>query len=214
LSRFRFVAVEGPIGVGKTSVAQLLAQRLDARATLEEWSQNPFLKDFYDARPGAAFQVEMFYLLSRYRQQQGLAQPDLFKEQVLVDYVFEKSKLFANLNLEDSELVIFDKLYTLLGESVPRPDLVVYLQASTEVLLKRIRSRGRKEEKGLSEEYLAEVNRAYNYYFFHYSATPLLVVNTSDVDFVKNPDDLEDLVKQITNMGRGTQYYVPLGTRT
>jgi deoxyadenosine/deoxycytidine kinase len=214
LSRFRFVAVEGPIGVGKTSVAQLLAQRLDARATLEEWSQNPFLKDFYDARPGAAFQVEMFYLLSRYRQQQGLAQPDLFKEQVLVDYVFEKSKLFANLNLEDSELVIFDKLYALLGESVPRPDLVVYLQASTEVLLKRIRSRGRKEEKGLSEEYLAEVNRAYNYYFFHYSATPLLVVNTSDVDFVKNPDDLEDLVKQITNMGRGTQYYVPLGTRT
>lgn len=212
--RFRFIAVEGPIGVGKTSVAQLLAQRLDARATLEEWSQNPFLKDFYDARPGAAFQVEMFYLLSRYRQQQNLMQRDLFNEQVLVDYVFEKSKLFANLNLEDSELVIFDKLYTLLGESVPRPDLVVYLQASTEVLLKRIRSRGRKEEKGLSEEYLAEVNRAYNYYFFHYSTTPLLVVNTSDVDFVKHPEDLEDLVKQITNMPRGTQYYVPLGTRT
>jgi deoxyadenosine/deoxycytidine kinase len=212
--RFRFIAVEGPIGVGKTSVAQLLAQRLDARATLEEWSQNPFLKDFYDARPGAAFQVEMFYLLSRYRQQQNLMQRDLFSEQVLVDYVFEKSKLFANLNLEDSELVIFDKLYTLLGESVPRPDLVVYLQASTEVLLKRIRSRGRREEKGLSEEYLAEVNRAYNYYFFHYSATPLLVVNTSDVDFVKHPEDLEDLVKQISSMGRGTQYYVPLGTRT
>lgn len=212
--RFRFIAVEGPIGVGKTSVAQLLAQRLDARATLEEWSQNPFLKDFYDARPGAAFQVEMFYLLSRYRQQQNLMQRDLFSEQVLVDYVFEKSKLFANLNLEDSELVIFDKLYALLGESVPRPDLVVYLQASTEVLLKRIRSRGRREEKGLSEEYLAEVNRAYNYYFFHYSATPLLVVNTSDVDFVKHPEDLEDLVKQISSMGRGTQYYVPLGTRT
>jgi len=212
--RFRFIAVEGPIGVGKTSVAQLLAQRLDARATLEEWSQNPFLKDFYDARPGAAFQVEMFYLLSRYRQQQNLMQRDLFSEQVLVDYVFEKSKLFANLNLEDSELVIFDKLHALLGESVPRPDLVVYLQASTEVLLKRIRSRGRREEKGLSEEYLAEVNRAYNYYFFHYSATPLLVVNTSDVDFVKHPEDLEDLVKQISSMGRGTQYYVPLGTRT
>jgi len=214
MTRFRFVAVEGPIGVGKTSVAQLLAQRLDARATLEEWSQNPFLKDFYDAKPGAAFQVEMFYLLSRFRQQQNLMQRDLFNEQVLVDYVFEKSKLFANLNLEDSELVIFDKLYALLGESVPRPDLVVYLQASTEVLMKRIRSRGRKEEKGLSEEYLAEVNRAYNYYFFHYSATPLLVVNTSDVDFVKHPEDLEDLVKQISNMGRGTQYYVPLGTRT
>lgn len=209
--RFRFIAVEGPIGVGKTSVAQLLAQRLDARATLEEWSQNPFLKDFYDARPGAAFQVEMFYLLSRYRQQQNLVQRDLFSEQVLTDYVFEKSKLFANLNLEDSELVIFDKLYALLGESVPRPELVVYLQAPTEVLMKRIRSRGRKEEKGLSEEYLAEVNRAYNYYFFHYSATPLLVVNTSDVDFVKYPEDLEDLVKQITGMGRGTQYYVPLG---
>lgn len=209
--RFRFIAVEGPIGVGKTSVAQLLAQRLDARATLEEWSQNPFLKDFYDARPGAAFQVEMFYLLSRYRQQQDLVQRELFNEQVLTDYVFEKSKLFANLNLEDSELVIFDRLYTLLGESVPRPELVVYLQAPTEVLMKRIRSRGRKEEKGLSEEYLAEVNRAYNYYFFHYSATPLLVVNTSDVDFVKYPEDLEDLLKQIGGMGRGTQYYVPLG---
>lgn len=209
--RFRYIAVEGPIGVGKTSVAQLLAQRLDARAALEEWSQNPFLKDFYDARPGAAFQVEMFYLLSRYRQQQDLVQRELFSEQVLTDYVFEKSKLFANLNLEDSELVIFDKLYALLGESVPRPELVVYLQAPTEVLMKRIRSRGRKEEKGLSEEYLAEVNRAYNYYFFHYSATPLLVVNTSDVDFVKFPEDLEDLVKQISGMGRGTQYYVPLG---
>ena len=211
--RFRFIAVDGPIGVGKSSVAQLLAERFDARAVLEQWSQNPFLKDFYDGRPGAAFQVEMFYLLARYRQQQGLEQRDLFSDFVISDYVFEKSKLFANLNLEDGELIIFDKLWGLLSEAAPQPDLVLYLQAPTDVLMKRIRSRGRKEEKGLSEEYLGEVNRAYNYYFFHYSTTPLLVVNTSDVDFVGRSEDLDDLVKQIANMGRGTQYYVPLGSK-
>jgi deoxyadenosine/deoxycytidine kinase len=211
--RFRFIAVDGPIGVGKTSVAQLLAERFEAKTVLEEWGQNPFLQDFYDAKPGAAFQVEMFYVLSRYRQQQTLQQRDLFSDFVITDYVFEKSKLFANLNLEDSELVVFDKLWGLLAEGAPAPDLVLYLQAPTDVLLQRIRSRGRKEEKGLSEEYLAEVNRAYNYYFFHYSATPLLVVNTSDVDFVKSAADLDDLVRQIANMGRGTQYYVPLGSK-
>lgn len=213
MTRYRFIGVDGPIGVGKSSVVQLLAERFEAKAVLEEWSQNPFLKDFYDGKSGAAFQLEMFYVLSRYRQQQGLQQRDLFSDFVITDYVFEKCKLFANLNLEDSELVVFDKLWNLLSETTPRPDLAVYLQAPTDVLMKRIRSRGRKEEKGLSEEYLAEVNRAYNYYFFHYSATPLLVVNTSDVDFVDNPEDLDDLVKQISNMGRGTQYYVPMGSR-
>jgi deoxyguanosine kinase len=204
-----YIAVEGPIGVGKTTVVDRLAERLDANKVLEDWATNPFLRPFYDSQPGAAFQVELFFLLSRYRQQQELLQRQLFAQATLSDYVFEKSRLFAYLNLDDSELLIFDKLFSLLAEGMPKPDLVVYLQAPTEVLLRRVSTRGRPEEAGFSEEYMAEVNRAYNHYFFHYSATPLLVVNTADVDFVKNPDDLDDLLKLIRGMGKGTQYYVP-----
>ncbi len=207
---FHYIAIEGAIGVGKTSVVERLAERLDASTVMEEWGQNPFLKPFYDAVPGSAFQIELFFLLSRYRQQQELLQRRLFAPLTLSDYVFEKSRLFAYLNLEDSELLIFEKLYSLLAEAVPKPDLVVYLQAPTEVLMKRIRQRGRPEEARLSEEYLAEVNRAYNHYFFHYAATPLLVVNTAEVDFVKHGTELDDLIKQIRQMGKGTQYYVPL----
>jgi deoxyguanosine kinase len=208
---FQYIAVDGPTGVGKTAVAERLAQRLEASAVLEEWGQNPFLKPFYDGRPGAAFQAEVFFLLQRHRQQQELLQRNLFTHASIADYAFEKSRLFAYLNLEDSELNVYEKLYTLLAEGVPRPDLVVYLQAPTEVLNRRIRQRGRPDESHLSEEYLAEVNRAYNHYFFHYTHTPLLVVNTADVDFVKHEADLDDLVKQIRQMGKGTQYYVPLG---
>ncbi len=207
--RFQYIAVEGVIGVGKTAVVERLAERLDATTVLEEWSQNPFLKAFYEGTLGAAFQAELFFLLSRYRQQQELAQRNLFQAYTVSDYVFEKSRLYSYLNLEDSELLIYEKLYALLTGSVPRPDLVVYLQAPTEVLLKRIRTRGRPEESRIVEEYLAEVNRAYNHYFFHYTQTPLLVVNTSDLDFVKRSEDLEDLMKQIQGMGKGTQYYVP-----
>jgi deoxyadenosine/deoxycytidine kinase len=207
--RFQYIAVEGVIGVGKTAVVERLAERLDATTVLEEWSQNPFLKPFYEGIAGAAFQAELFFLLSRYRQQQELTQRNLFQQYTVGDYVFEKSRLYSYLNLEDSELLIYEKLYALLTESVPRPDLVVYLQAPTEVLLKRIRTRGRPEESRLSEEYLAEVNRAYNHYFFHYTQTPLLVVNTTDLDFVKRAEDVEDLMKQIQGMGKGTQYYVP-----
>jgi deoxyguanosine kinase len=211
---FHYIAIEGAIGVGKTSVVERLAQRLDATTVLEEWGQNPFLKAFYDAVPGSAFQTELVFLLSRYRQQQDLLQRRLFSPLTLSDYVFEKSRLFAYLNLEDSELLIFEKLYTLLTETLPKPDLVVYLQAPTEVLMKRIRQRGRPEEARLSAEYLAEVNRAYNHYFFHYSATPLLVVNTAEVDFVKHSAEMDDLIKQIRQMGRGTQYYVPLPSQS
>ncbi|HEY7516154.1 MAG TPA: deoxynucleoside kinase [Vicinamibacteria bacterium] len=210
---FHYIAVEGAIGVGKTSVVERLAERLDANTVLEEWGQNPFLKPFYDGQPGASFQVELFFLLSRYRQQQELTQRSLFTQATISDYVFDKSKVFAYLNLEDSELLIYERLYSLLAEGVPRPDLVVYLQAPTEVLMKRIRTRGRPEESRLSEEYLAEVNRAYNYFFFHYTQTPLLVVNTSDVDLVKSSEDLDDLIRQIRSMGKGTQYYVPRGSK-
>src|SRR5262245_62026615 len=211
--QFHYIAVEGPIGVGKTPVVQKLAETLDATTVLEEWSANPFLKAFYDGVGGAAFQAELFFLLSRYRQQQELLQRSLFQQFTLADYVFDRSKLYSYLNLEDSELLIYDKLYALLAEGVPRPDLVVYLQAPTEVLMRRIAQRGRPEESRLSEEYLSEVNRAYNYYFFHYNATPLLVVNTAEVDFVKRREDLDDLVKQIKGMGRGTQYYVPMTSK-
>lgn len=210
---FQYIALEGPIGVGKTAVVQRLAEQLDATKVLEEWGENPFLKPFYDGKSGAVFQVELFFLLSRYRQQQELLQRRLFQQLTISDYIFEKSKLFAYLNLDDSELLIYEKLYGLLTDGVPRPDLVVYLQAPTEILMQRIRARGRPEEAQLSEEYLAEVNRAYNYYFFHYTQTPLLVVNTTDVDFVKRSKDLDDLIKQIRNMGKGTQYYVPMASK-
>ena len=209
MSVFHHIAVEGPIGAGKTTVVDRLAERLEAKKVIEDWSTNPFLRPFYDSRPGAAFQAELFFLLSRYRQQQELLQRQLFTQATLVDYVFERSRLFAYLNLDDSELLIYDKLYSLLSESVPRPDLIVYLQAPTEVLMRRVQARGRPEESPLSEEYLAEVNRAYNHYFFHYSATPLLVVNTADVDLARNEEDIADLLKQIRAMGKGTQYYVP-----
>jgi deoxyadenosine/deoxycytidine kinase len=210
---FHYIAVEGVIGVGKTLVVQRLAERLDATTALEDWAGNPFLKPFYDGQAGAAFQTELFFLLSRYRQQQELLQRRLFSQATLCDYVFEKSKLFAYLNLDDSELLIYEKLYALLAETVPRPDLVLYLQAPTEMLLRRIRQRGRPEEARLSEEYLAEVNRAYNHYFFHYTQTPLLVVNTADVDFESVPEDLDDLMRQVRQMGKGTQYYVPRARR-
>lgn len=208
--KFHYIAIEGPIGVGKTSLVERLAERLDAATVLEEVGQNPFLQPFYDGKPGASFQVEVFYLLSRYRQQQDLLQRNLFVQHTISDYVFEKSKLFAFLNLEDAELAIYEKLYGLLSEGVPKPDLVIYLQAPMDVLLRRIRARKRPEEERLSEEYLAEVSRAYSHYFFHYSQTPLLVVNTTDLDFVKRPQDLDDLMRQVRNMGRGTQYYAPL----
>jgi deoxyadenosine/deoxycytidine kinase len=211
--KFHYIAVDGPIGVGKTAVVERLAERLDATTLLEEWGQNPFLKGFYDGAPGAAFQVELFFLLSRYRQQQELRQRSLFNQVTIADYVFEKSKLFAFLNLEDSELLIYQKLYGLLPEGTPNPALAVYLQAPTEILMKRIRARGRPEEAHLSEDYLAEVNRAYNHYFFHYTQTPLLVVNTADVNFAKSDQDVDDLLRQVRSMGKGTQYYVPLGSQ-
>jgi len=211
---FHYIAIEGPIGVGKTTVVERLGERLEANVVLEDWAKNPFLRSFYDGAAGAAFQLELFFLLLRYRQQQELVQRQLFAQATLCDYAFEKSRLFAYLNLDDSELLIYEKLYSLLADAIPRPDLVVYLQAPTEVLLRRIRARGRAEENGLSEEYLAEVNRAFNHYFFHYSATPLLVVNTSDVDFAQSPEDVDDLLRQIRTMGRGTQYYVPRSSRS
>jgi len=208
---FRFVAVEGPIGVGKSSLVDLLASRFNAVKVLER-IENPFLREFYKDKPGAAFQAQLFFLLNRCVQQQELSQTDLFHQVTICDYLFAKDKIFAYLNLDDSELMLYERLYGVLSEKVPQPDLVIYLQANTDVLLDRIRRRKRDYESEISERYVNELNQAYNYFFYHYTASPLLVINTSEIDFVHRDGDLDDLVHQIENMTRGVQYYTPLGT--
>jgi deoxyadenosine/deoxycytidine kinase len=206
-----YIAVEGPIGVGKTSLVQRLSRKMNARLIREE-VENPFLEDFYRDKPGAAFQAQLWFLLNRHRQIRALGQTDLFQSLVIADYIFAKDKIFAYLTLDDSELLIYDKLFALLDSELPKPDLVIYLQASTDLLLERIRKRGRQVEGEISEAYLAEVNKAFNYYFFHYDATPLLVIDTNGIDFVKEEADLDDLVEKIRGMERGgVQYYRPLG---
>ena len=208
---FQYIAIEGAIGVGKTPLAQRLATRLDAGTVLEE-TDNPFLADFYAGRPGAALQTQLFYLLNRHRQQLALRQGDLFAQSIVADYLFDRDKIFAYLNLDDNELFIYQRLYDLLSTDVPSPDLVVYLQAPTDVLVRRQKERSKEDERGLpdvSPVYLRELNEAYQHFFFHYSATPLLVVETSQVDLAGSDDALDDLVRQIRSMRRGTRYYVP-----
>ena len=209
--KFRSIAVEGPIGVGKTSFVELLTNKFDASVVLERLD-NPFLEDFYEDKPGAAFQVQLFFLLSRFRQLQELAQRDLFQQITICDYIFPKDKIFAYLNLDDSELLIYDKLYAMLEEKVPKPDLVIFLQAETRTLVERIARRDRPYEAQISETYVNEVNKAYNYFFFHYTQTPLLVIDTTSIDFVHHEEHLVELMEQIRKMDRGVQYYRPLGS--
>ncbi len=206
--KLRHVAIDGPIGVGKTSMVEMLARRFHGTKVLED-VDNPFLGEFYKKKQGSAFQTQLFFLLSRYQQQREIAQIDLFTNLVVADYHFPKDKIFACLNLDDSELMIYDRLYSLLAESVPKPDLVIYLQGSLETCLKRIKKRARSIEKGITPEYLAQLIEAYNYYFYHYEETPLLVVDTNEIDFVNRPSDFDDLVAQIQRARRGVQYYVP-----
>ena len=208
---FRYLAIEGPIGAGKTALAERLGTRLDATLVREE-TDNPFLADFYADRPGAALQAQLFFLLNRHRQQTTLHQADLFSQITISDYLFDKDKIFAYLNLDDNELFIYQRLYDLLARDVPPPDLVVYLQAPTDVLLRRVHSR-RMDAEAVAlqpdDDYLRELNEAYHHFFFHYSATPLLVVETSQFDSSASDEALDDLVKQIRAMGPGTRYYVP-----
>lgn len=208
---FRHVAVEGPIGVGKTSLVRLLAERFEGVMILEDIT-NPFLESFYQRRPGAEFQVQIYFLLSRFQQQREIAQMNLFQNIVLADYTFPKDRIFAYLNLNDDDLAVYEKLYPVLEQEVPKPDLVIYMQASIPVLMERIRRRGREYEKTIEEGYLKRLSEAYSYYFFHYTQTPLLVVNTDDIDFVNDPADLDALIEQIKRCRRGTQVYVPLGS--
>lgn len=208
---FHYLAIEGPTGVGKTRLAERLASRLEATTILED-TENPFLADFYADRPGAALQAQLFYLLNRHRQLTGKRQADLFLQTIVCDYVFDKDKIFAYLNLDDNELFIYQRLFDLLAKDVPPPDLVVYLQAPTELLMKRLREQpvdpDREELPMPDEDYLRELNDAYQHFFFHYSATPLLVVETSEFDPESDDAALDELVKQIKGMGKGTRYYV------
>jgi len=208
---FQYIAIEGPTGVGKTALAVRLAARLDATTVLEE-SENPFLADFYAGRPGAALQAQLFYLLNRHRQQVTLRQANLFAQTTISDYLFDRDKVFAYLNLDDNELFIYQRLYDLLAHDVPSPDLVIYLQAPTDVLLRRLQERATEtgEDTPRPEpSYLRELNEAYQHFFFHYSATPLLVVETSQLDLASSDAAVEDLMRQIRTMNRGTRYYVP-----
>ena len=209
--QFRHIAIEGPIGAGKTALAERLGTRLDATVVLEE-TENPFLADFYADKPGSALQAQLFYLLSRHRQQTALRQSDLFSQITIADFLFDKDKIFAYLNLDDNELFIYQRLYDLLAHDVPPPDLVVFLQAPTDVLLRRMHTRRRDPESVAlqpDDEYVREMNEAYHHFFFHYNATPLLVVETSQFDSDASDEALDDLIKQIRAMGPGTRYYVP-----
>jgi deoxyguanosine kinase len=209
--QFRYIAVEGAIGAGKTMLAERIGTRLDATVVLED-TENPFLADFYADRPGSALQAQLFYLLSRHRQQTMLRQADLFSQITVADYLFDRDKIFAYLNLDDNELFIYQRLYELLARDVPPPDLVVYLQTPTDVLLRRIKSRRADADASSLEpdaEYLRELNEAYHHFFFHYNATPLLVVETSELDTDASEEALDDLIRQIKTMGAGTRYYVP-----
>jgi deoxyadenosine/deoxycytidine kinase len=207
---FRYIAIEGPPGVGKSALADRLGARLDATMVLDE-TDNPFLADFHAGRAGAAFQAQLFFTLARHRQQTSLRQSDLFSQLTICDYLFERDKIHAYLNLDDNELFIYQRLYELLAQDVPAADLVIFLQTPTDVLRGRLRDRHRANPDTalLDDEYVRELNEAYNHFFFHYGATPLLVVETSQFDLTWGDEALDDLVKQVKGMGRGTRYYVP-----
>jgi deoxyguanosine kinase len=208
---FHYVAVDGPIGVGKTTLVELLARRYEGVKILED-VDNPFLPDFYQDRPGAAFQTELYFLLSRYKQQQEIAQRELFDKLLVADYTFQKNRIFAYLNLSDDELMLFDKLFALLEPQVPIPDLVIHLVADVGTCVERIRRRARSFEKAISEEYLSELIDAYNHYYHYYDRSPLLVVDTRHLNFPHRPEDFDELLHRLSKPIKGTEYFQPLGS--
>lgn len=213
-SHLNFLAVEGVIGVGKTALCELLAKAWNGRLILEEIDENPFLPKFYENRTLYAFQTQAWFLLSRYRQlSEAVAQQDLFHHVTISDYLFAKDRVFANINLDDDELTLYNHIAGFLEAQVPRPDIVVYLQASSEVLLRRIAKRGRTYEFNMDAGYIRLLNEAYNQFFFHYRHSPLLVINTNGIDFVNDRADLEELVGQIVKVRSGVTYYQPLRTK-
>ena len=209
MERARYIAVEGPIGAGKTTLANTLVERFGGRLITEPVEENPFLGSFYEDRRKHAFQTQLFFLLSRFQQQQQLFQQDLFNQITVADYLFAKDRIFATLNLDANELALYEQVYALIGGRTVRPDLVIYLQARHEVLLARIRRRGRVIERNLDSEYLETLSKAYNDFFFHYEEAPLLVVNTSDVDLVGSEREIDALLAVIRRHRKGTQHYNP-----
>ncbi|MBI5509804.1 MAG: deoxynucleoside kinase [Deltaproteobacteria bacterium] len=205
----RYIAVEGPIGVGKTTLALRLAERIQARTVLEEFTDNPFLREFYADRSRVAFQTQVYFLIARFKQQERLRQQDLFSRAIVSDYLFAKDRVFAYLNLNEPELQLYEKIYDLIRPALLKPDLVVYLQARPEVLMQRLRKRGRDFETPIEMAYLESLMRAYNNFFFHYDETPLLVIETSEVDLATGQEDFEEVVRVIFKSRRGTQHYVP-----
>jgi deoxyadenosine/deoxycytidine kinase len=213
LARKGYIVVEGPIGVGKTTLARILSDEFQARAVLEQAEENPFLRRFYEDPEKYAFPAQMFFLLSRYRQQRELAQQELFRQTVICDYLFAKDCLFARANLDADEYALYRQVFDLLNARLPKPDLVVYLQARLDVLLARLRKRGRDYERRVTPEYLERIAEVYKKFFFHYDETPLLVVNCSEIDFAVHADHTADLIREIREMGQGVQHYIPLGSR-
>ena len=209
----RYIVVEGPIGVGKSSLTNILAERIHARRVMEVVEENPFLSSFYGDRAKFAFQTQLFFLLSRFKQQQELFQQDLFSSVTVSDYLFAKDRIFAHLTLDPNELALYERVFEALSPRVAKPDLVIYLQARNDVLLSRIRKRGREFERKFDPKYLEDLCVRYNDFFFHYQDTPLLVVNTSDIDFVNNAEDLENLINVVRQTKKGTHHYLPLPTR-
>jgi len=209
LKNLYFIAVEGVIGVGKTSLAELLAERLSARLIIEKFDENPFLDDFYRDPERYAFQTQLFFLLSRYRQQQEIRQMDVFHKLVISDYMFVKDRLFASLNLDEKEMSLYDAVANLLERNVVNPDLVIYLQADTDRLIQRITSRSRDFERNISREYIDALNQVYNEFFFRYQNSPLFIINTNDIDFVNNEDDLDEVIRYIRQPVSGTKFFNP-----
>lgn len=208
----RFIAIEGAIGAGKTSLVKLLGEKFDAKMILEKDEENPFIEKFYQDRETYAFQTQIFFLLSRYKQYQSLAQRDLFSSVVVIDYLFQRDRIFAALNLKEQELALYDQIHNLVKIKIPKPDLVIFLQTSAEVLEERIKKRGRDYEKLMDLQYLVAVNTAFNNFFFYYTETPLLVINTNEIDFVEKKCDLEVLINKINSHKIGREYYNPLGS--
>ena len=205
-----YIAIEGPIGVGKTSLAQFLSKELGARLVLEDFEDNPFLPDFYNDPERFGFQTQLFFLLQRYRQQQDLRQVDMFQKLLITDYMFVKDRLFASLNLGDKEMQLYDTVASLLERNIIRPDIVIYLQADTDVLMKNIEKRGRNMEKNVTWEYIDALNQVYTEYFFRYQDTPLVIINTNNIDFVENENDLKEVIDYIRQPVSGTKFFNPV----
>jgi deoxyguanosine kinase len=213
LQKKGYIVVEGPLGVGKTSLALLLAERINGKTVLEDTEGNPFLANFYENSKRFAFQTQLFFILRRFQKQEEINQIDLFKRVVISDFLFDKDRIFARLNLDDREFSLYEQVFNLLKVRTLKPDLVIFLQARTEILKKRIRKRDRDYERSINFRYLDEINQAFNEFFFHYTETPLLVINASEIDFVNVPSDLDNLACEIEKMEKGTKYYIPLGSR-